>query len=156
MEKNLVSDLKAIVGEENVSAGTEGAKKFLRPGQETPDLVVVKPQEDSEVQQIVRPETVMNELLGTILTVQNFVVAGAVVVGLATLATAVLVFMLSLRLRRRERVTLTKIGGSRLAVASMMASEIVFVLLGGLLLAGGLTVLTRQFGSTLIRALIRM
>jgi putative ABC transport system permease protein len=113
-------------------------------------------QSETEVQQILRPETVMNELLGTILTVQRFVVAGAVIVGLATLATAVLVFMLSLRLRRRERITLFKIGGSRLAVASVMASEIVVVVLGGLFLAGGLTLLTRQFGSTIIRALIRM
>jgi putative ABC transport system permease protein len=75
---------------------------------------------------------------------------------LATLATAVLVFMLSLRLRRREIVTLFKIGGSRLAVGSVMASEIVAVLLSGFVLAGGLTLLTRQYGSLLIRALIRM
>jgi len=124
--------------------------------QKSSALIQGRYQSETEVQQILRPETVMNELLGTILTVQSFVVAGAVIVGLATLATAVLVFMLSLRLRRRERVTLVKIGGSRLAVASVMASEIVVVLLGGLLLAGGLTLLTRQFGSTLIRALIRM
>jgi putative ABC transport system permease protein len=126
------------------------------PDQKSSALLQGRYQSDGEAQQIVRPEGVMNELLDTILTVQNFVVAGAVIVGLATLATAVLVFMLSLRLRRREIVTLFKIGGSRLAVGSVMASEIVAVLLSGFVLAGGLTLLTRQYGSLLIRALIRM
>ena len=113
-------------------------------------------QGDEELAQIIRPVTVMEELLGTILTVQNFITAGAVIVGLATFATAALVFMLSLRLRRRERETLFKIGGSRLSVASVMASEIVVVLFVGVLLAGGLTALTSQFGSAAIRVLIRM
>ena len=98
----------------------------------------------------------MDELLDTILTIQSFVVAGAVVVGAATLASAALVFMLSLRLRRREIQTLFKIGGSRLAVGTVMVSEIVAVLLAGVILAAGLTFLTSQFGSVVIRALIRM
>ena len=109
-----------------------------------------------DIAQIVRPVTVMDQLLGTILTVQGFVTAGAVIVGLATLATAALVFMLSLRLRRREIETLFKIGGSRLNVVTLMASEIVAVLLVGVVLAAGLTLLTSQFGSLVIRAVIRM
>jgi putative ABC transport system permease protein len=109
-----------------------------------------------ETVQIARPADVMEELLGTILTVQNFIVAGAVIVGLATLATATLVFLLSLRLRRREIETLFKIGGSRWAVGSVMASEVVVVLVGGAIMAGVLTLATRQFGSLVIRALIRM
>jgi len=113
-------------------------------------------QSPEERSQILLPETVMDDLLDTILTVQNFVVAGAVVVGLATLASAALVFMLSLRLRRREIETLFKIGGSRAAVGAIMASEIVAVLMTGVLLAGGLTLLTSRFGSVVIRALIRM
>ena len=108
-----------------------------------------------DLAQVVTPVTVMNDLLGTILTVERFVVAGAVIVGLATLATAVLVFLLSLRLRRRERMTLLKIGGSRPVVAAVMASEVVVVLIGGTLLAAGLAILTSQFGSVAIRALLR-
>lgn len=106
--------------------------------------------------QIVRPVEVMGALLGTILTVERFVVAGAVTVGTATLATAFLVFSLSLRLRRRERETLLKIGGSRRIVGSLMASEIVAVLAAGTLLAGLLTLLTSRFGGEILRALIRM
>ncbi len=128
----------------------------LPPDQKSSALLQGRYQGDDEVAQITRPVTVMNELLGTILTVQSFITAGAVIVGVATLATAALVFMLSLRLRRREIETLFKIGGSRSSVAAVMASEIVAVLLAGVVLAGGLTFLTSQFGSAVIRAFIRM
>ncbi len=106
--------------------------------------------------QIVRPLAVMEGLLDTILTVQKFVIAGAILVGVATLASAALVFLLSLRLRKREIQTLFKIGGSRLAVGAVMASEIVAVLVSSAVLAGGLTLLTRVFGALAIRAWIRM
>jgi putative ABC transport system permease protein len=106
--------------------------------------------------QIVRPVAVMDELLETILTVQSFVVAGAVIVGLATLASASLVFLLSLRLRRREIETLVKIGGSRAAVGTVMVFEVVVVLLTSVVLAAGLTLLTGEFGSAAIRAFMRM
>lgn len=110
---------------------------------------------DPRAVQIVEPVEVMDELLDTILTVQNFVLAGALILGLATLATTALVFWLSLRLRRREIVTLFKIGGSRFAVGSVMASEIVTVLICGTLMAGALTLLTSHFGSLVIRLLVR-
>lgn len=126
------------------------------PDQKSSALLQGRYQAEEAPVQIVRPATVMDELLRTILTVQSFVVAGAVVLGLATLATASLVFWLSLRLRRREIETLFKIGGSRFNVGSVMASEIVVVLATGLILAGGLTVLTSRFGSILIRALVRL
>ncbi len=113
-------------------------------------------QSDEELVQVAQPLTVMDELLETVLTIQRFVVAGAVIVGIATLASAALVFLLSLRLRRRERETLFKIGGSRLAVASVMASEIVLVLAAGIAAAGILTFLTSRFGAVAVRALIRM
>jgi putative ABC transport system permease protein len=127
----------------------------IPPDQRSSALLQGRYQSDEALAQIVTPVTVMEELLGTILTVERFVVTGAVIVGLATLATAALVFMLSLRLRRRERATLFKIGGSRLAVGSVMASEVVGVLASGTVLAAGLTFLTSQFGSVAIRALLR-
>jgi putative ABC transport system permease protein len=107
-----------------------------------------------ELVQIVRPVGVMSDLLATILTVQSYVVAAVVIVGLATLATASLVFMLSLRLRRREIQTMIKIGGSRVRILGVLASEIAGVLVAGMALAGGLTFLTSRFGADIIRALI--
>ena len=107
-----------------------------------------------DISQIVQPATVMNDLLGTILTIREFVVAALLLVAVATLATAALVFLLSLRLRRREIDTMSKIGGSRLSIGTLLVSEIVAVLLAGVLLAGLLTLLTAQFGEGLIRALL--
>ena len=109
-------------------------------------------EDTDETNQIARPSAVMNELLGTILTIQGFVVAALGLVGVATLLTATLVFLLSLRLRRREIETMTKIGGSKLSVTALVFSEVVAVLLLGVIVAGGLTFLTSQFGAGVIRA----
>ncbi len=104
-----------------------------------------------EPSQIIRPVDVVDELLDTVFTVRQFVIAAVVIVGAATLATAILVFMLSLRLRRRERATLFKIGGSRRAVAGMLMAEIVGVVVTSAVLAAVLTLLTRQYGADLVR-----
>jgi putative ABC transport system permease protein len=111
-------------------------------------------QADEEPSQIVRPIAVMNDLLDTILTIQSYVVAAILIVAVATLATAALVFLLSLRLRKREIETMVKIGGSRLSVAAVLVSEVVVVLVLGVALAGGLTLLTSRFGSAAIRTFI--
>jgi len=107
---------------------------------------------DEEPSQIVQPTTVMNELLDTILTIQGFVVAAILLVAAATIATAALVFLLSLRLRRREIETMTKIGGSRWSVGTILVSEVAAVLVLGVFLAGVLTLVTSQFGPGIIRA----
>jgi putative ABC transport system permease protein len=107
-----------------------------------------------DVSQIVPPVAVMDELLDTILTVQSYVIVAVVVVGLSTLATAVLVFILSLRLRRREIQTMIRIGGSRASIGWIVVSEIVVVLSTSVVLAGVLTLFTSRFGSAAIRALI--
>jgi putative ABC transport system permease protein len=117
-------------------------------------LLMGRYQGEEEAAQIVRPIAVMNDLLDTILTVQSYVVAAILIVATATLATASLVFLLSLRLRRREIETMVKIGGSRGSVAAVLASEVVVVLVLGVMLAGGLTLLTSRFGSAAIRAFI--
>lgn len=107
-----------------------------------------------ELHQIVRPRIVIDELLDTVLTVQTFVVTAVVIVSLSTVATAILVFLLSIRLRRREITTMRKIGASRLTVLSVLSSEILAVLVISLVLAAGLTVLTAYFGSTFIRTIL--
>jgi putative ABC transport system permease protein len=107
-----------------------------------------------ERHQILRPILVMDELLETVLTVQSFVVAAVIIVGTATLATTVLVVLLSLRLRRREIETMIKIGGSRGRIVSVLASEVIGVAAGGVGLAFVLTWMTSEFGSELIRSLI--
>jgi len=94
--------------------------------------------------QILQPTTVIDELL----------VAGMLLVGLAALATAVLVFVLSLRLRKREIETMAKIGGSKVRVAGVLVTEIAVVVLASVVLAGILTALTARFASTAVRLLL--
>jgi len=104
--------------------------------------------------QIVRPVTVIDELLDTILTIQQFIVAAVIIVGLATVATAALVFMLSLRLRRREIDTMLKIGGSRPRVASMLLAEVAIVIVLSAMLASVITLLTWRFGPGIIESFV--
>jgi putative ABC transport system permease protein len=108
----------------------------------------------NQPRQIVRPMSVMEELLATILTVQSFVIAALIIVGIATLATASLVFLLSLRLRRREIETMVKIGGSRTRIAAVLAAEVLVVVGLSITLAALLTWMTGAFGSDVIRTLI--
>jgi len=124
------------------------------PHDEKSRVLLLGRYQSDEAIQMVRPISVMNDLLDTILTVQSYVVAAVVILGVATIATAGLVFWLSLRLRRREIETMVKIGGSRGSVASIVVSEIVVVLLTSVALAGGLTLLTSRFGSQAIRTFL--
>ncbi len=110
--------------------------------------------DDNATSQIVRPVTVIDELLETILTIQQFIIAAVIIVGLATIATAALVFMLSLRLRRREIDTMLKIGGSRARVASMLLAEVVIVVILSSSLAAVLTLLTWRFGPGIIESFV--
>jgi putative ABC transport system permease protein len=104
--------------------------------------------------QILRPRDVVEELLETILTIQQFIVAAVIIVAIATIATAALVFLLSLRLRRREIETIGKIGGGRWHVVSMLLTEVVIVLILGGGLATMLTILTWRYGSTVIESFV--
>jgi putative ABC transport system permease protein len=117
-------------------------------------LLMGRYQGESEASQIIEPLSVIDELLGTVVSIQQFVVAAVIIVSLATVATAALVFMLSLRLRRREIDTMFKIGASRSRVTGTLVSEVVVVLALAILLAAVLTALTSRYGTNLIENLI--
>jgi len=110
--------------------------------------------DDEATSQIVRPVTVVDELLDTLLTIQQFIVAAVVIVGSATAATAVLVFLLSLRLRRREIDTMHKIGGSRARVGSILLAEVFIVVILSGTLAATMTLATWRYGSSVIESLV--
>ena len=108
-----------------------------------------------ETLQLLPPPAIVDELLSTVFTVQNVIVAALVVVGLTTCALVALVFLLSLRLRRSEIETMTKIGGARRRIAAILSLEIVGVLGLGLLVSTVLTWGTSQIGPLAIRAFLR-
>lgn len=101
--------------------------------------------------QIARPIDVMDQLVATVMKVKSFIIAGAIIVGACAVSLTGLVFLLSLRLRRRELATMAKIGCSRFKIASIVSTEVVLVLGVALLIAAGLTTLTSSFGAEAIR-----
>ena len=107
-----------------------------------------------ESAQIVNPAVVMGELLETILTLRTYAVAALSIACLAAAATSALVFLLSLRLRRREIATLHKIGTPKGRVFAILASEILLILVSSALIATGLTILTARFGEAAIRSVL--
>ena len=107
---------------------------------------------DRKVQMLV-PSTVIDELLATMFSVRDYVILGSVAVGLATLMTAALVFVLSVSLRRREIETIRKIGGSSRRLIAIIATEIFMVAASGIALAVLLTVIASRFGIVLVRAI---
>lgn len=103
---------------------------------------------------VVRPAEVMDELLATVFTVRQYVLAAVALVGAATLATIALVFLLSIRLRRAEIRTMTRIGAAPGRVAAILGTEVVLVLVASGLLAGLLTVVAAVWGEEIFRWLL--
>ena len=101
---------------------------------------------------ILEPREVMEDLIATVVRVRGYVMAVTALLGAATLATVSFLFLLSLRLRRREMATMHRIGCSRGMVASLIASEAGIVLALAALLASILVLLTVYAGESLIRA----
>ena len=85
---------------------------------------------------------------------RDYVGVGSALEAVATGTVAILVFYLSLRLRRGERFTLARIGASRLQIVTLMATEVVVVLSLSLVLSLLLTLLTQQFGLSLMHQLL--
>ena len=98
----------------------------------------------------------MDELLQTILTVRRYLLIAVALVAIATLATMILVFLLSLQLRRREMETIIKIGGSRARIASLVAAEVLGWIIAGAVFAGLLSLVTTWLAASATRLLVQM
>ena len=105
-------------------------------------------------EQLVVPGDVLDDLLETVFTVQNYVVFGLLMLSLATVAVIVLVFLLSQQLRRGEFFTLRRMGASRTFVAMLVASEIAFVFVASFVLAAILTWGVRAYATELLLSLM--
>jgi putative ABC transport system permease protein len=117
-------------------------------------LLIGRYQQERDDVQIVRSQKVISELLDTVFTVRDYIVAGIAVVAVATAIVALLVFFLSLRLRRGERFTLARIGASREQIILLMATEVVTVILVSGALSALLIVLTSQYGMQMLQQLL--
>ncbi|THD65694.1 ABC transporter permease [Robertkochia marina] len=84
---------------------------------------------ENEVQnvQIVVPEKVVDELLETVVSVKEILTLAAISIGAATLVITLLVFSLSIRLRKKEIQTLKYIGAAKGSITGILSLEIVLV-----------------------------
>ena len=100
----------------------------------------------SESYQMLSPKEVIEELMGIVFKVKRFFDANFAIVSLSTLLFLGLVVLLSLRLRKRERETMHKIGCSRAIVFWLQTAELAIIFLISLaltcLLAGVLIGIT--------------
>jgi len=103
--------------------------------------------------QMVLPRTVVDDLVATMFSIRNAVLGVSLGLGLATLATATLVFALSIRLRGRELETMRRIGASRRWVRAILATEVLIVVVASGLIAAGLTFVVSRFGGSVLRLL---
>jgi putative ABC transport system permease protein len=113
-------------------------------------------QDNEQGLQMIVPSSVLNDLLDTVFTVQNYVILALAILSLATIAVITLVFLLSQQLRRGEFHTLSRIGASRAYIATLIASEVGFVFIGSILLASGLTLAVRQYALQILQSFLSL
>lgn len=101
--------------------------------------------------QMVVPRAVVDDLVATLFSVRNAILAVSLGLGVATVATASLVFALSIRLRRRELETMRRIGAPRQRIRAILATEVLLVVVASGMVAAGLTLLVSRLGSSVLR-----
>ena len=108
---------------------------------------------DHQDQQIVKPKKIIEDLLGNIFRIKDFIDAIILIVGIAMILAVMLVFSLSLRLRQKEISTIFHLGCSRATVVQLIAAEIlIIVLASGLLCFLSLLVL-QQYQEQIVHTL---
>ena len=83
--------------------------------------------------QAIVPRTIIDGLIDTLFSVNNLLILGGILIGTAALAIASLVFMLSIKLRKRELITLRKMGVSPERIRGLFATEIIIIITGSML-----------------------
>ena len=126
------------------------------PDEKSATLLRGRYQNNDSGYQMLVPGNVLDDLLETVFTVQNYIILGLMMLSLATVAVVTLVFLLSQQLRRGEFMTLKHMGASRGFVATLIASEIGFVLLGSLILAAVMSWVSRHYATEFMLSLVTL
>jgi len=104
--------------------------------------------------QMVVPEEVIADLMGTLFNVRDLLMLAAISIGLATLVIVALVFALSIRLRAGEIRTMRRIGGAESHIRQVLGLEIGIIAGLSILLAATFTFLLSNFGLRFIEQFI--
>lgn len=126
------------------------------PDQKSTALLRGKYQSDGNGLQLIVPGTVLTDLLDTVFAIQNYVILGLVILGLATVGVIMLVFLLSQQIRKGEFHTLSRIGASRGYISVLVISEVGFVFLISIVLAFGLTLFTRLYAMQIMQSFLTL
>lgn len=126
------------------------------PDEKSTTLLRGRYQNNDAGYQMLVPGNVLDDLLETVFTVQNYIILGLMMLSLATVAVVTLVFLLSQQLRRGEFMTLKHMGASRGFIATLIASEIGFVLLGSLILSTLMSWITRHYATEFLLSLVTL
>ena len=109
---------------------------------------------DSTSIQILRPGRVVDDMMAMVLKVKRIFDLGAVAVGIITGLFLALVILLSARLRKREMHTMFKLGCSRMTMFWVQCTEVVLVLVAGVVCAAALALLSLPLATDLFKNLI--
>lgn len=109
---------------------------------------------DDDRYQLVKPDTVIDGLMENIFRIKQVIDAVIVIVAIATLLTIVLVFALSLRIRREEMQTIFRIGCSRMTTVRLLSAEILIIVTASAVLCAGLLWLIHVNSAALVQGLI--
>ena len=104
-----------------------------------------------ELHMIVKPEEVVDTMLQNIFRIRNVLDTVIVVVGIATILSVILVFTLSVRLRKREIETITRLGCRKFTIARFLGAEIFIIFMMSAVICTCLLVALNQFASDLVR-----
>ena len=126
------------------------------PDEKSGALLRGRYQDNDQGMQMIVPSSVLNDLLDTVFTVQNYIILGLAILSLATIAVITLVFLLSQQLRKGEFHTLSRIGASKAYIATLVASEISFVFSASLILAASLTLIVRQYALQILQSFLSL
>lgn len=104
--------------------------------------------------QIVKPTTIIADLVSTVVSVKNLLILAAGVIVLATLFILYMVFALSIQLRKSEIQTLKMIGGDFQRIRLILIIEIVITLLISILIAFIFTITLKSYGLNIIESFL--
>lgn len=105
---------------------------------------------DQPMQMLIEPRKVITSLIDTVFDIKNLALVILLAILAATFAIAILVFVLSIRLRRNELQTILKIGASPFRVKMLLLGEIFSVLFIASLLVSISAVIIGMLGDKII------
>ena len=106
-----------------------------------------------EMLMIVKPKEVVDTMLQNIFRIRNVLDAVILVVGFATVLAIVLVFALSVRLRKREIGTIFRLGCRKLTIARFLGAEIGIIVIMSAVICTGILIVLNLYASDLVRML---